>query len=153
MPTEPKRRGRKRGSKGVDGRIADNNALSSQSNSVLHYDDSGSLLSLKTKIESIRGSKKVKTTKELLADLQNRKSAIGFESCSSNYGSKTSSPTLSVGYTSQNLSGKSQHCLPVPSPSTFSGIDICNYYNDKKIHTRGFMLEQMKPKVAEFICS
>lgn len=120
--TEPKKRGRKRGSKGVDGRIADSNAFSSHTNSVLHHDDTGSLLSLKTKIDSIRGSKKVKTTKELLADLQSRKSTLGGESCGSNYGSKTSSPTLSVGYASQAHSiQRASNIHSVPLPSILSG--------------------------------
>lgn len=121
VQNEPKKRGRKRGSKGVDSRLTDN-VFSSQSNSVY---DSGSLLSLKTKIESIRGSKKVKTTKELLADLQNRKSAISGESCGSNYGSKTSSP---VGYISQTQTApKPLHIQSVPSPSLLSGTFEANF--------------------------
>lgn len=119
LATEPRRRGRKRGSKGVDGRIADSNIISpshSQHNS--QYSDNVSLLSLKNQIDSMRGTtKKVKTTKELLAELQNRK-MIGVEVGGSNYSSQTSSPHFPTGYSSQRI-----HQNPlVPSPSTCSGM-------------------------------
>lgn len=119
LATEPRKRGRKRGSKGVDGRIADNNIISpshSQHNS--QYSDNVSLLSLKNQIDSMRGTtKKVKTTKELLAELQNRK-ITGVEAGGSNYSSQTSSPHFPVGYSSQ----RTQQNPLVPSPSTCSGM-------------------------------
>lgn len=97
----PKKRGRKKGSKGVDGRLAANLAQKMQSGS--QY-DSLSLMSLKNQIDSIRGNaKKVKTTKELLAELQNRNTTgtSGFDGSNSNvtgggigsnFASRTSSP-------------------------------------------------------------
>lgn len=67
-----KKRGRKKGSKGVDSRLG-GTSNSSQSQQAPYY-DSISFSSLKNKIDLIRGTtKKVKTTKELLAELQNRK--------------------------------------------------------------------------------
>lgn len=71
-----KKRGRKKGSKGVDSRIggAGNSSQSQQAGAP--YYESISFSSLKNKIDLIRGTtKKVKTTKELLAELQNRKAA------------------------------------------------------------------------------
>lgn len=50
-----------------------NNSTQSHQQSGAQYFDSISLSSLKNKIDLIRGTKKVKTTKELLAELQNRK--------------------------------------------------------------------------------
>lgn len=69
-----KKRGRKKGSKGVDSRLGgSSNSLQSQQAGAPYY-DSISFSSLKNKIDLIRGTtKKVKTTKELLAELQNRK--------------------------------------------------------------------------------
>lgn len=69
-----KKRGRKKGSKGVDSRLGGaSNSLKSQQAGAPYY-DSISFSSLKNKIDLIRGTtKKVKTTKELLAELQNRK--------------------------------------------------------------------------------
>lgn len=69
-----KKRGRKKGSKGVDSRLggASNSSQSQQAGAP--YYESFSFSSLKNKIDLIRGTtKKVKTTKELLAELQNRK--------------------------------------------------------------------------------
>lgn len=72
--TVVKKRGRKKGSKGVDGRLANaSNSSQSQQGNAQYYDPI-SFTSLKNQIDLIRGTtKKVKTTKELLADLQNRK--------------------------------------------------------------------------------
>lgn len=69
-----KKRGRKKGSKGVDSRLGSaSNSSQSQQTGAPYY-DSISFSSLKNKIDLIRGTtKKVKTTKELLAELQNRK--------------------------------------------------------------------------------
>lgn len=69
-----KKRGRKKGSKGVDSRLANSsNPSHSQQGNTQHYDPT-SFISLKNQIDLIRGTtKKVKTTKELLAELQNRK--------------------------------------------------------------------------------
>lgn len=103
---QPKKRGRKKGSKGVDGRLAANLAQKMQSGS--QY-DTLSLMSLKNQIDSMRGNaKKVKTTKELLAELQNRNTTgVGFDSSNSNaigggigsnFGSRTSSPIASSHY-------------------------------------------------------
>lgn len=50
-----------------------NNSTQSHQQSGAQYFDSMTLSSLKNKIDLIRGTKKVKTTKELLAELQNRK--------------------------------------------------------------------------------
>lgn len=69
-----KKRGRKKGSKGVDSRLggASNSSQSQQAGAPFY--ESFSFSSLKNKIDLIRGTtKKVKTTKELLAELQNRK--------------------------------------------------------------------------------
>lgn len=76
LETQPtgKKRGRKKGSKGVDSRLggASNSSQSQQAGAP--YYESISFSSLKNKIDLIRGTtKKVKTTKELLAELQNRK--------------------------------------------------------------------------------
>lgn len=70
-----KKRGRKKGSKGIDKRLGGvSNAPQNQSGAP--YYESISFSSLKNKIDLIRGTtKKVKTTKELLAELQNRKAA------------------------------------------------------------------------------
>lgn len=103
---QPKKRGRKKGSKGVDGRLAANLAQKMQSGS--QY-DTLSLMSLKNQIDSMRGNtKKVKTTKELLAELQNRNTTgAGFDGSNSNaigggigsnFGSRTSSPIATSHY-------------------------------------------------------
>lgn len=69
-----KKRGRKKGSKGVDSRLGSASNSSQSQQAGAPYYDSISFSSLKNKIDSIRGTtKKVKTTKELLAELQNRK--------------------------------------------------------------------------------
>lgn len=72
--TVVKKRGRKKGSKGVDSRLANaSNSSQSQQGNAQYYDPI-SFTSLKNQIDLIRGTtKKVKTTKELLAELQNRK--------------------------------------------------------------------------------
>lgn len=69
-----KKRGRKKGSKGIDSRLGSaSNSSHSQQTGAPYY-DSISFSSLKNKIDLIRGTtKKVKTTKELLAELQNKK--------------------------------------------------------------------------------
>lgn len=68
-----KKRGRKKGSKGVDSRLGASNSSQSQQAGAPYY-ESISFSSLKNQIDQIRGTtKKVKTTKELLAELQNRK--------------------------------------------------------------------------------
>ncbi|XP_055690435.1 mediator of RNA polymerase II transcription subunit 26 [Lutzomyia longipalpis] len=79
-PVQPKKRGRKKGSRGVDALIGDS------------YDTSP-YLEFKHKLTS--GPKKVKTTKELLADLQNRKLTAS---------SATSSPILQIRPTSPSQS-------------------------------------------------
>lgn len=121
--TQPKKRGRKKGSKGVDSRLASSSNMSQSNQSGSQFGDSISFQSLKNKIDSIRGTtKKVKTTKELLAELQNRKmastadanSVIGGE-IGSSYGSQTSSPVL------PNVQIHSQQNQFVPSPSSCSG--------------------------------
>lgn len=71
-----KKRGRKKGSKGVDSRLGSASNSSHSQQSGAPYYDSISFSSLKNKIDLIRGTtKKVKTTKELLAELQNRKAS------------------------------------------------------------------------------
>lgn len=131
----PKKRGRKKGSKGVDGRLA-NLAQKMQSGS--QY-DTLSLMSLKNQIDSMRGNaKKVKTTKELLAELQNRNTsgatfdgsnsnAIG-GGIGSNFGSRTSSPIATSQYQlqQQQLHSKSHpmHNQFVVSPSSCSGKNL-----------------------------
>lgn len=71
-----KKRGRKKGSKGVDSRLGSASNSSHSQQAGTPYYDSISFSSLKNKIDLIRGTtKKVKTTKELLAELQNRKAA------------------------------------------------------------------------------
>lgn len=75
LPTG-KKRGRKKGSKGVDSRLGSASNSSQSQQSGAPYYDSISFSSLKNKIDLIRGTtKKVKTTKELLAELQNRKAS------------------------------------------------------------------------------
>lgn len=68
----PKKRGRKKGSKGIDSLLATQNEGAMQT---LFNADSFS--DLKQKITSISGHKKVKTTKEILSDIQNKRSASG----------------------------------------------------------------------------
>lgn len=68
----PKKRGRKKGSKGIDSLLATQNEGAMQT---LFNADSFS--DLKQKITSIAGHKKVKTTKEILSDIQNKRSASG----------------------------------------------------------------------------
>uniref|UniRef100_A0A1L8DFY9 Mediator of RNA polymerase II transcription subunit 26 n=1 Tax=Nyssomyia neivai TaxID=330878 RepID=A0A1L8DFY9_9DIPT len=80
---QAKRRGRKKGSRGVDSLIADS------------YDTSP-YLEFKHKVAS--GPKKVKTTKELIADLQNRKLTAS---------SATSSPILPIRPTSPSAINQS----------------------------------------------
>ncbi|XP_055313175.1 serine-rich adhesin for platelets-like isoform X2 [Sitodiplosis mosellana] len=110
-----KKRGRKKGSKGVDSRLGSaSNSSHSQQTGAPYY-DSISFSSLKNKIDLIRGTtKKVKTTKELLAELQNRKASAtaedisavesqlqsyqdadenGFTNGKHNSGSRTATPT------------------------------------------------------------
>lgn len=72
-PKQPKKRGRKKGSKGIDSLLASQNegALASMLNP-------DSYLDLKNKITSISaGSKKTKTTKELLIEIQQKRSNSG----------------------------------------------------------------------------
>lgn len=72
-----KKRGRKKGSKGVDSRLGSASNSSHSQQAGAPYYDSISFSSLKNKIDLIRGTtKKVKTTKELLAELQNRKANV-----------------------------------------------------------------------------
>lgn len=69
-----RKRGRKKGSKGVDSRLANASNSSQLQQGNAQYYDPNSFTSLKNQIDLIRGTtKKVKTTKELLAELQNRK--------------------------------------------------------------------------------
>lgn len=84
MPT-PKKRGRKKGSTGVDR----NMSLAGPSSSQPLF---GSVSVLKSKMDSMRSVKKVKTTKELLAELQNRKPTL----TGNGSGSTTSSPMLEL---------------------------------------------------------
>lgn len=68
-PATGKKRGRKKGSKGIDTQLGSKSS-SSQQQSGTQYFDSLSLSTLKDKMESIRSSsKKVKTINELVADL------------------------------------------------------------------------------------
>ncbi|XP_037043283.1 mediator of RNA polymerase II transcription subunit 26 [Bradysia coprophila] len=84
MPT-PKKRGRKKGSTGVDR----NMSLAGPSSSQPIF---GSVSVLKSKMDSMRSVKKVKTTKELLAELQNRKPPL----TGNGSGSTNSSPMLEL---------------------------------------------------------
>lgn len=84
MPT-PKKRGRKKGSTGVDR----NMSLAGPSSNQPIF---GSVSVLKSKMDSMRSVKKVKTTKELLAELQNRKPTL----TGNGSGSTTSSPMLEL---------------------------------------------------------
>lgn len=125
-----KKRGRKKGSTGVDRRLAGSSKTisggggnsagvgvggisSSVSNSAgwSNNFETVTLLGLKSKMDSMRGySKKVKTTKELLAELQMKKGIGG------GAGSQTSSPVLLL-----------QGLLPT-SPLSVSGkfcLDFC----------------------------
>ncbi|XP_055383118.1 putative uncharacterized protein DDB_G0282133 isoform X2 [Condylostylus longicornis] len=92
----PKKRGRKKGSKGVDAVLAAQISNTNFMNSQL-FESSSKLLSV---VSLTAGNKKVKTTKELLADIQNRK--IG--------SSATSSPTL------LNQSQSADRSLPPSRP-------------------------------------
>lgn len=81
--------------------------------------DTESLLSLKNKIDSMRGAtKKVKTTKELLAELQNRKIPSGTEIHETH--TQPSSPASKKGFSAASFEVNHQTSL-VPSPSTLSG--------------------------------
>lgn len=69
QPAVSKKRGRKKGSKGIDTQLG-GKSLASNQQSGTQYFDSMSLSTLKDKMESIRGaSKKVKTINELVAHL------------------------------------------------------------------------------------
>lgn len=85
--------------------------------------DTESLLSLKNKIDSMRGAtKKVKTTKELLAELQNRKIPSGTEI----HDTQPSSPISTKGHNAASFETNLHHQTSlVPSPSTFSGNLTC----------------------------
>lgn len=91
----PKRRGRKKGSTGVDR----NMSLAGPSSGPYM----GTVSLLKTQMDLMRSVKKVKTTKELLAELQNRKPLTGNGS-----GSTTSSPMLEL--PAQSLVSPSSLC-------------------------------------------
>lgn len=78
-----KKRGRKKGSKGVDSRLGSASNSSHSQQAGAPYYDSMSFSSLKNKIDLIRGTtKKVKTTKELLEELQNRKATTSMDDIS-----------------------------------------------------------------------
>ena len=114
--SEPKKRGRKKGSTGADRRLADTNygVPGSQNYETVQ------LLGLKSKMDSIRGStKKVKTTKELLAELQNRKSESGGGLMTSL--SRTSSPTLLQSAAAPSSSSLNVIKDDAPSPMSASG--------------------------------
>lgn len=81
----PKKRGRKKGSTGVDR----NMSLAGPSSGQPLF---GSVSVLKSKMDSMRSVKKVKTTKELLAELQNRKPTL----TGNGSGSTNSSPMLEL---------------------------------------------------------
>ncbi len=81
----PKKRGRKKGSTGVDR----NMSLAGPSSAQPIF---GSVSVLKSKMDSMRSVKKVKTTKELLAELQNRKPTL----TGNGSGSTNSSPMLEL---------------------------------------------------------
>lgn len=91
----PKKRGRKKGSTGVDR----NMSLAGPSTGQPIF---GSVSVLKSKMDSMRSVKKVKTTKELLAELQNRKPTL------TGNGSATSSPMLEL--PAQSLVSPSSLC-------------------------------------------
>lgn len=77
-----KKRGRKKGSKGVDSRLGSASNSSHSQQAGAPYYDSISFSSLKNKIDLIRGTtKKVKTTKELLAELQRKASVSAEDIC------------------------------------------------------------------------
>lgn len=91
----PKKRGRKKGSTGVDR----NMSLAGPSSGQPIF---GSVSVLKSKMDSMRSVKKVKTTKELLAELQNRKPTL------TGNGSTNSSPMLEL--PAQSLVSPSSLC-------------------------------------------
>lgn len=93
----PKKRGRKKGSTGVDR----NMSLAGPSSGQPIF---GSVSVLKSKMDSMRSVKKVKTTKELLAELQNRKSTL----TGNGSGSTNSSPMLEL--PAQSLVSPSSLC-------------------------------------------
>lgn len=137
MPNEPivnqpKKRGRKKGSKGVDGRLA-NSGLSQSSYS---QHESSSFISLKNQLDSIRGgTKKVKTTHELYAELKKPNGASTTDSIGggdgSNFGSRTSSPMMSRPSSNTDLEKVSllTQSQFVPSPSSSSGTNCLQIYS------------------------
>lgn len=125
VANQPKKRGRKKGSKGVDGRLA-NSGLTQSS----YSHESSSFISLKNQLDSIRGStKKVKTTHELYAELKKPNSVNATDNIGggngSNFGSRTSSPMMAMARPSSNADldkvGHTQNQF-VTSPSSSSGI-------------------------------
>lgn len=93
----PKKRGRKKGSTGVDR----NMSLAGPSSGQPIF---GSVSVLKSKMDLMRSVKKVKTTKELLAELQNRKPTL----TGNGSGSTNSSPMLEL--PAQSLVSPSSLC-------------------------------------------
>lgn len=135
VANQPKKRGRKKGSKGVDGRLA-NSGLTQSSYS---QHESSSFISLKNQLDSIRGStKKVKTTHELYAELKKPNSVNALDSIGggdgSNFGSRTSSPMMPRPTTNVDLDKiiltNTRHQF-APSPSSSSGKLIYKLYFTK----------------------
>ncbi|KAJ6641243.1 Mediator of RNA polymerase II transcription subunit 26, partial [Pseudolycoriella hygida] len=93
----PKKRGRKKGSTGVDR----NMSLAGPSTGTPMFE---SVAVLKSKMDLMRSVKKVKTTRELLAELQNRKSTL----TGNGSGSTNSSPMLEL--PAQSLVSPSSLC-------------------------------------------
>lgn len=96
-----KKRGRKKGSKGIDSLLASQNE-----GTIATLMNADSFFDLKQKITSISGTKKVKTTKELLADIQNKRSTSGNLST-------VTSPSVTQAPSPESLSGKSTIYKPI----------------------------------------
>lgn len=96
-----KKRGRKKGSKGIDSLLASQNE-----GSIATLMNADSFFDLKQKITSISGTKKVKTTKELLADIQNKRSTSGNLST-------VTSPSVTQAPSPESLSGESTIYKPL----------------------------------------
>lgn len=117
----PKKRGRKKGSGGADRRMA--NLAHTGPGSQMY--ETVTLLGLKSKMDSMRySSKKVKTTKELLADLQN-KSGLSMQSADSSLTAATGEPLANNSSSSPTLTNYSQ---PIPSPLTVSGTFFALFF-------------------------
>ncbi|XP_063707864.1 mediator of RNA polymerase II transcription subunit 26 [Culicoides brevitarsis] len=108
----PKKRGRKKGSKGIDSLLATQNE-----GAIQQIFNADSFSDLKQKITSISGHKKVKTTKEILSDIQNKRSASGSTVTSPSV-TQAPSPESAMSEISHHSQTSTRAVTPEPSTST-----------------------------------